>query len=71
MVNLLRHFGDQSVQNAIDYIGEEPATKPYPSWSREVGTWTNVAPGATCTWEGVLELGVHHMVFARLQPMGV
>jgi hypothetical protein len=66
-VNLLRHLGDQSIQDAIDYIGEEPTTKPYPSWSREVGTWTNVAPGATYTWEGMLEPGVHHMVCASLQ----
>lgn len=69
-VNLLRHLGDQSIQDAIDYIGEEPTTKPYPSWSREVGTWRSVAPGATYTWEGVLEPGIHHMVCARLQPIG-
>jgi hypothetical protein len=69
-VNLLRHLSDQSIQDAIDYIGEEPTTKPYPSWSRELGTWASVAPGSTHRWEGVLEPGVHHMVCARLQPIG-
>ena len=69
-VNLLRHTGDQSIQDAIEYIGEEPTTKHHPSWSRELGTWASVAPGSTHRWEGVLEPGVHHMACARLQPIG-
>jgi len=69
-VNLVVHTGNQTIQDAIDYIGEEPTTKHYPSWTRELGTWRSVPPGESHTWEGVLEPGIYHMVCARLKPLG-
>ena len=70
-VNLVRHTGDETIQDMIDYIGEEPTTKHHPSWTRELGTWRSVPPGESHTWEGVLEPGIHTMVCARLLPLGV
>ena len=69
--NLVRHTGDETIQDMIDYIGEEPTTKHHPSWTRELGTWRSVPPGESHTWEGVLESGIHTMVCARLVPLGV
>jgi len=70
-VNLVMHTGDETIQDAIDYIGEEPTTKHAPSWTRDLGTWKGVPPGERLTWEGDLEPGIYHMVGARLTPFGV
>lgn len=67
-VNLVRHTGDETIQDAIDYIGEEPSTVHHASWTKELGTWTQVRRGESYTWEGVLEPGIHHMVCASLTP---
>ncbi len=69
-VNLVRHTGDETIQDMIDYIGEEPSTKHYPSWTQELGTWKSVPPGESLTWEGVLEPGIYTMGCARLEPLG-
>ncbi len=70
-VNLVMHTGDETIQDAIDYIGEEPTTKHAPSWTRDLGTWKTVLPGESFTWEGNLEPGIYHMVCASLMPFGV
>ena len=70
-VNLLIHTGDETIQDAIDYTGEEPSTKHHPYWMRELGTWEGVLPGERLTWEGDLESGIHCMVCARFGPLGV
>lgn len=70
-VNLVVHTGDETIQDAIDYIGEEPTTKHHPYWTRELGTWKGVLPGERLTWEGDLEPGIYHMVCARFTPFGV
>lgn len=70
-VNLVRHTGDETIQDMIDLIGEEPSTAHHPGWSVEVGTWKPIASGKSCTWKGVLEPGVHTMVCARISPLGV
>ena len=65
-VNLVRHTGDETIQDMIDTIGEEPSTGYVPSWVEELGTWERVAPGESYTWEGVLEPGIHTMGCAKL-----
>lgn len=69
-VNLLAHTGDETIQDAIDYIGEEPTTKHHPGWTRELGTWRTVSPDESHTWEGVLEPGIYHMVCASFSEGG-
>ena len=70
-VNLLRHTGDQTIQDAIDHIGEEPSQQRTPGWSDEYeGLASSVAPG-TYTWEGDLLPGTHHMICANRNPLGV
>ena len=66
-VNVLRHTGDETIQDAIDHIGEEPSSKHHPSWSIELGTWKSLAGGMSLRWEGVLEPGIHHMVCASFK----
>jgi len=70
-VNLLKHTGDETIQDAIDWIGKEPSAAHHPRWSQELGVWRRVAPGATYIWNGYLVSGIHHMVCARLDPFGV
>jgi hypothetical protein len=70
--NLLRIRGDKTLQDLIDYIGEEPSTQHHPFWSREVsGVWEYVDPGDSHTWKGVLESGGYALVCARITPLGV
>jgi hypothetical protein len=69
-VNLVRHTGDQTIQDMIEYIGEEPTTKHAPGWVEELGTWKLTTRGESHTWEGVLEPGIHTMVCARYRPSG-
>ena len=70
-VNLVRHTGDETIQDMVDYIGEEPDTKHHPNWTQEVGAWGTVPAGENHVWEGVLEEGIHSMVCASLEPLGV
>ena len=70
-VNLLRHTGDETIQDAIDHIGDEPSRSYAPSWSQDVpGVFSNVSPG-TYTFEVDLEPGIHHMICANVNPLGV
>lgn len=61
-VGLVRHTGDETIQDMIDYIGEEPSTGSSPSWAQWVPTWSPVDSGERYTWEGILEPGIHTMV---------
>ena len=70
-VNLLILPGDKTIQDMIDLIEEEPF-KPYGAlWARELGTYRDVRPGESQTWEGILEPGIHTMVCVRLMPLTV
>lgn len=66
-VNLVRHTGDETIQDMIDYIGEEPSTGTAPTWTRGLGTFQVIRSGESHTWEGVLEPGIHTMVCASPQ----
>jgi hypothetical protein len=70
-VNLARHTGDETIQDAIDNIGEEPDTGHAPPWMEDLGTWEYIQAGESLNWEGVLEAGIHTMVCARGHPHGV
>jgi hypothetical protein len=61
-VGLVRHTGDETIQDMIDYIGEEPSTGISPSWVKLIPTWSPVHAGERYTWEGILEPGIHTMV---------
>jgi hypothetical protein len=71
-VNMQRHTGDKTIQDMIDYIGEEPDRKPIPGWATDVpGIFTNVSSGEIFSWNGVLEPGIHTMICATVMPLGV
>lgn len=63
-VNLVLHTGDETIQDMIDYIGEEPSSAHAPAWTRALGTWELIRSGVIYTWEGNLESGIHTMVCA-------
>jgi hypothetical protein len=70
--NLLKHTGGKTIQDAIDYFGEEPSKKHAAAWSVHLpGVYRFVLSGMSYTWEGVLEPGIHHMVCIRDTPFGV
>jgi hypothetical protein len=67
--NLIKLLGDKTLQDVIEYNGEEPSTKHAPSWSVDVpGVWKEINPGESHFWEGVLEPGIHALVCARSPP---
>ncbi len=71
-LNFVRHTGDETIQDAIDYIGEEPSYLHHPNWSAEVwGVYGGTRAGETRIWEGDLEPGIHHMVCQRFSDGGV
>lgn len=71
-VDLLKHNGDQTIQDMIDYFGEEPSTKHHPSWSTEfLDVWGYIEAGKSRTWRGGLESGIHTMVCVKQIPNGV
>ena len=71
-VDLLKHNGDQTIQDMIDYFGEEPSTKHHPSWSTEfLDVWGYIEAGKSRTWRGGLESGIHTIVCVKQIPNGV
>jgi hypothetical protein len=73
-VNLMRHKGDETVQDMVDHLGPDPSAKHQPSWvsNPQPAPWDNpVFPGQTVNWEGNLEPGTYTMICAQLYPFGV
>ena len=66
-VNLVRHTGDETIQDMIDTIGEEPSSGHAPPWTVGLGTWEAIRSGRIFTWEGEMKPGVHTMVCASLR----
>ncbi len=72
MANLVRHTGDKTYQDMIDYIGEEPSKISAPVWADGVpGVLGEVKAGESRIWEGVLEQGIHTLLCINLTPFGV
>jgi hypothetical protein len=67
-VGLMRHTGEETIQDMIDYMREEPSTGISPPWVRHIPTWRDIDPGESHTWEGVLEPGIHTMVCGISEP---
>ena len=57
IANLVRHTGDETIQDMIDTFEEEPALGHSPGWTKPIrGAGRGVPPGESHTWEGALEL---------------
>jgi hypothetical protein len=70
--NMIRLKGDKTIQDLIEYNGEEPSQTHHPSWSVEIpGVWRTTGPGESHVWEGVLEPGIHAVVCFSCCPGGV
>ncbi|MGD8753746.1 MAG: hypothetical protein PVG14_20115 [Anaerolineales bacterium] len=70
--NMIRLLEDKTLQDVVDYNGDEPSTKHRPSWSVEIpGVWKEIKSGDSHIWNGVLEPGTHAIVCARIMPFGV
>jgi hypothetical protein len=70
-VNLSRHRGDTTIQDTIDYFGEEPSTVDHPSWTLALGISKVIRPAESQTWEGILKPGIHTMVCETIIPYAV
>jgi hypothetical protein len=68
-VSLMRHTGDETIQDMIDYFGEEPLSPP--PWVVHIRDAEKVVNAAEShTWEGVLEPGIHTMLCFGGTPYG-
>jgi hypothetical protein len=65
-VNLMRHLEGKTIQDMIDYLGEEPFVGHQPTWVEDLETWLYINAGESLTWEGVLEPSVYSMVCGRV-----
>jgi len=63
-VNFLMLLDGKTIEDVIEYHGEEPTTKHHPTWSQELGTWQRITPGGIQHWEGELEPADYFMVCA-------
>ena len=71
-VNLIRPKGEETIQDMIDYFGEEPSTLHAPYWTNSVaGVYGGTNAGESRIWEGELEPGLYSMVCVRFTPFGV
>jgi hypothetical protein len=62
----------KTIQDVIDHNGPEPSQKHAPVWSSDVPyIWEEINPGEIHTWEGRLWPGLHALVCARIEPLGV
>lgn len=61
-VNIVRHNDDKTIQDAIDYLNQEPAPEHHPAWSSEFGAYGGASPDNSWAWEGILEPGIYHTV---------
>ena len=70
-VNFHRLLEGKTIQDVIEYHGDEPTSKLRPSWAEELGTWKEIESGEQHRWEGELEEGNYFMVCANMMPFGV
>ena len=59
--------GDETAQDLIDNIGEEPSSKYHPDWTEEVA-YKFIRSGETFVWEGELEPAIHNVVCGMSRP---
>jgi len=70
--NMVRHTGDQTIQDMKDTFVDEPVTGHSPSWAIDIqGVWRGIPSGDRYVWEGDLQPGIHTLVCARMTPPGV
>lgn len=70
--NMVRHTGDETIQDMKDTFVEEPSTGHAPAWTIDIqGVWRAAPAGESHYWEGILEPGIHTLVCARFTPSGV
>jgi hypothetical protein len=70
--NMVRHTGDQTIQDMKDTFVDEPITGHSPSWAVDIqGVWRGIPAGERYVWEGDLQLGIHTLICARMTPPGV
>lgn len=71
-VSFLRHTGDETIEDVIQYIGDEPSTVTSPRWVTHLGTYRQqVQAGESYLFERDLIAGLHHMVCIRGVNRGV
>ena len=67
---LVKLTGDKTIQDLIEYNGEEPSTKHAPFWTQTIFAYQVVPEGGSNIWKGLLEVGTYGMVCIRVTPHG-
>ena len=67
---LVRLTGDKTIQDLIEYNGEEPSTKHAPSWVQILYEGRSVPAGESNIWKGLLEGGTYAMLCFSVTPHG-
>jgi hypothetical protein len=66
--DLAIHRGDETIQDAIDYVGEEPSTVYRPTWAFGLGIYQAVSAGESLHRELDLKSGTYQMVCINMDP---
>jgi hypothetical protein len=71
-VVLLRHTGDETGQDMIDYMGEEPSKKHAPSWTK-ILLERGIPSGRSLSWDNSLEhvdleSGIYTLACVKTSP---
>ena len=70
--NLVKITEGKTLQDHIDYIGEEPSEALKPDWAVEIpGVFEEIEPDESHFWEGVLDSGIYDSVCFIFEPWGV
>jgi hypothetical protein len=71
-MNLVRHTGDETIQDMKDVLVDEPYTGKPPMWALSIpGAWKLIRAGESRAWEGVLKPAIHTIACVQGLPMGV
>lgn len=70
-MNFMWHSSGKSVQDMIDYLGDDPSTIHKPDWVQDLYTWERVLPGNSITLNLDLEEGIYTILCARRIPFAV
>ncbi len=67
---LVKLTGDKTIQDLIEYNGEEPSTKHAPFWTQTIFAYQVVPEGGSNIWKGLLEGGTYAMLCFSVTPHG-
>lgn len=65
---LMRHAGDETIQDMIEFLGEDPLTEDLPPWAHGQTPPKSVAPGEGASWDLAMGEGIYSMACFSAKP---